>query len=101
MPSYRARCDNAVKLRAAFTRLRDVLDTEAGFQSVFRYFYGFALSATPQRRSVDCATAVAMLRVMFDGRWAHLDAFITFLEVRVRTVSAPRGWGGANAVPSP
>lgn len=71
-------CDSTEKLKCKLDDLRGLLSDPVAFKNIFRFAYDFAKDNS--QRSLDTATATAMLALLLGRRWQLLPHFHQFLE---------------------
>jgi len=72
------RCDSLAKLQAQLPNLRALLQDEGKFHEIYNYAFGF--STEKGQKSLALDTALAMWKLLFEGRkWELLDIWCDFL----------------------
>lgn len=71
-------CDSIQKIQGKLDYLRSLLNDPNQFKSIYRYAYDFARDK--DQRSMDMATAKAMLQLLLGKHWPLCASFHQFLE---------------------
>ncbi|XP_033149296.1 DCN1-like protein 4 isoform X1 [Drosophila busckii] len=71
-------CDSTAKMVVKLDYLRSILNDPNLFKSIYRYAYDFAKDS--DQRSMDIATAKAMLQLLLGKQWPLFPQFAQFLE---------------------
>ncbi|XP_034106879.1 DCN1-like protein 5 isoform X1 [Drosophila nasuta] len=71
-------CDTTAKMVVKLDYLRSILNDPNSFKSIYRYAYDFAKDS--DQRSMDIATAKAMLQLLLGKHWPLYPQFAQFLE---------------------
>ncbi|XP_077518968.1 DCN1-like protein SCCRO4 isoform X1 [Amblyomma americanum] len=71
-------CDSIQKIQGKLDYLRSLLNDQNQFKSIYRYAYDFARDK--DQRSMDMATAKAMLQLLLGKHWPLCASFHQFLE---------------------
>lgn len=71
-------CDSIQKIQGKLDYLKSLLNDTTHFKSIYRYAYDFARDK--DQRSMDMATAKAMLQLLLGKHWSLCAPFHQFLE---------------------
>uniref|UniRef100_A0A1A9WRG8 Defective in cullin neddylation protein n=1 Tax=Glossina brevipalpis TaxID=37001 RepID=A0A1A9WRG8_9MUSC len=71
-------CDSAAKMQSKLDYLKNILNDPNVFKSIYRYAYDFAKDS--DQRSMDTATAKAMLQLLLGKHWPLYTQFAQFLD---------------------
>ncbi|XP_031550374.1 DCN1-like protein 4 isoform X2 [Actinia tenebrosa] len=71
-------CDSTAKLQARLSSLTTILRDNPTFKKIYRYAFDFCRNH--EQRTLDIDTAMAMLKVLLNGKWSLIDHFLEFMQ---------------------
>ncbi|XP_067948503.1 DCN1-like protein 5 [Watersipora subatra] len=71
-------CDNCEKLKREMPKLRQLLQNDVHFKSIYQFSFDF--SKGNGHRNVDIEMGKAMLKLLLESRWPLITQFVSFLD---------------------
>ena len=69
-------------MKSVVPQLRSLLHENDNLRKVYQFAFNF--SKEPARKGLDLEVAVPLWKLLLEGRFAHLNDWCTFAQVRLR-----------------